>query len=116
MSISSKTRSRSAKLMGLTAIALAALSSAPVHAVTMTDLVVEVSFNKSDLQTEAGLSSVYAKLVDKVEATCTAERKTLSYTGESFAECKSDLLEQMVESAKIESLKTYHMVQTLNAQ
>ena len=92
------------------------MSAAPAHAVTMTDLVVEVSFSKSETQSEAGLSSVYAKLVDTVEATCTAERKTLSYTGETFAECKSDLLQQMVESSKIEALKDYHMAKTLNTK
>lgn len=116
MSISSKIRSHSAKFMGLTAIALTTLTAVPAHAVVMTDLVVEFSFNKSDLETQAGLSSVYAALVDTVETTCTAERKTLSYTGETFAECKSDLLEQMVESTKIEALKTYHMAQTVAAQ
>lgn len=116
MSISSKTCTRSVKLLGLTAIALTAMSAGPAHAVTMTELVVEVSFNKSETQSKAGLSSVYAKLVDTVEATCTAERRTLSYTGETFAECKSDLLQQMVESSKIQALKDYHMARTLNAQ
>ena len=96
----------------LSSVAIAAMSVAAAgsaNAAVLTDKVVSVKFNLSDLSTTEGTKVVYNLLSDKAEAFCLEDKNTLNYLGETVAECKSDLLEQFIDNLGKKELTALHV-------
>ena len=79
-----------------------------------TERTVTAKISMAELQTETGLKGAYAKLEKKAERFCRADRSSLYKTKETVTECVGDLMNQFVESSKIESLQAYHSSMTIS--
>lgn len=77
----------------------------------MVDRVVTVKLKKSDLATPDGVEKSYTKLKTRAERFCNSIDSTLYLTGESVAECTTELLTQFVESTGLEALEALHSAQ-----
>ena len=90
---------------------LASASTASADSSLLVERVITAKIQTSELTTKDGMAAVYARLETKALRACRADRATLQFTHQSMAECASDLMDQFIESAKIESLETYHLTQ-----
>lgn len=98
----------------LAATALSAAFIAPASAAENSLLVnktVSVKFKISDLKADGGNDKVYAKLKHRATSFCRADNATLQYFAQSKTECVEDLMDQFIDSANIETLKTIHLSQ-----
>ncbi len=89
------------------ATSLSFVQSATAYEVNITEHSVEIG--RVALKTEAGLQETYQRLVKKAERVCRLGT-TVNDEGRviSFEACKSNLLEQFVESIEEKTLIAYH--------
>ena len=73
------------------------------------DKTVTVEFNKSELDAENGVETVYAMLEKRAKSECKTSTSSLYYRGENVEDCVADLMNQFIESVEIDALKAYHL-------
>ena len=91
---------------------MCALSFAPLAQAEeslFTEKLVTAKFSVAELEAENGTQNVYDDLNKKAKRACRADRRTLAYLRQTIGECAGDLMDQFIESANIESLRSYHL-------
>lgn len=95
-------------------VAILGLATVPASAYVppTVERIVTVEFKASDVATTTGQADVYDRLLKTAYSACQSDLKTLKYLNESIEECVSDLMDQFIETANIETLTIYHQSQT----
>ena len=94
-------------LAGMCALSFAPLAQAKDS--LFTEKVVIAKFSVAELDAENGTQNVYAGLKKKAKRACKSDKPTLAHLRQTMGECVGDLMDQFIESANIESLRTYHL-------
>ena len=95
-----------AATMFTAAISVPSLASTYTHA--RLGEVVSVKFSVSETKTPEGLEKVYAMMETKASKACAGESKARFSAYNSVEECVSDLMDQLVKDADMDTLTRMH--------
>jgi UrcA family protein len=87
------------------------------HSADVTKTRYAVKFEKKLASTDAGVEKIYAMFESKAKRACSSPGSVDADGNRlSKSECVADLVAQMVESAKLEPVKAYHVAKLAEAK